>query len=189
MNILEVRKRVNVLLGELNSTSRQHKEEEKSLEQAKKELEDIKEAQDIAQQVSQMIQQQAHQKIEGVVNECLKVVFGDTYKFKIDFQRKRGKTEADLLLLKDGYEIGNAMDADSGGVVDLCSFALRLSCIALSKPHLRRIILLDEPFRNLDMQNRAKVGMLLEQLSKDFKMQFIVVTHESAFKMGKVIEI
>jgi len=189
MNIPETRHKVNSLLGELDSVKRHYEEEKINLKKAEKELEYVKEAQVIAQQVAQMIQQQAHQKIEGVVNECLKAVFDDNYRFRIDFQRKRGKTEADLLLLKDGHEIGNAMDADSGGVVDLCSFALRLSCIALSKPHLRRIMLLDEPFRNLDVQNRMKIGTMLQQLSEDFKMQFILVTHESEFRTGKVIEI
>ncbi len=86
-------------------------------------------------------------------------------------------------------EIGNTMDADSGGVIDLCSFALRISCIALSKPRLRKVILLDEPFRNLDVQNRMKIGMLLEQLAEDFNMQFILVTHESELGIGKRIEI
>ena len=152
-------------------------------------MSNTKEAQTITQQIAQTVQQQAHKRIEGVVGKCLEAVFGDEYGFKIRFERKRGRTEANLLLLRHGHEIEDVLNSDSGGVVDLCAFALRLSCIVLAKPRLRRIIIMDEPFRNLDMQNREKVRMLLEELSQDFKVQFIIVTHEIAFQTGKVIEL
>jgi ABC-type nitrate/sulfonate/bicarbonate transport system ATPase subunit len=71
----------------------------------------------------------------------------------------------------------------------VAALALRLACIVLAKPALKRVIIMDEPFRNLDMQNRESMRMLLEELSEDFKVQFILVTHEIAFHAGKVIKI
>ncbi len=188
-NLSEARKQTNLLLNDLHSAKKQYKEEKKNLKQEKKELDHTKEAQIITQHIAQTIQQQAHKRIEGVVGKCLEAVFGDEYGFKIRFERKRGKTEAQLLLLKQGHEIEDVLNSDSGGVVDVASFALRLSNIVLAKPRLRRIIIMDEPFRNLDMQNRERVRILLEELAKDFKVQFIIVTHEIAFQTGKVIEI
>jgi len=189
MNLLITRKTVNSLLGDLNSVKRQCKEEKRNLKQAKKELEYTKEAQIITQQIAQMVQQQAHKRIEGVVDKCLEAVFGNEYGFKIRFERKRGRTEANLLLLRQGHEIEDVLNSDSGGVIDVASLALRLSSIVLAKPRLRRIIIMDEPFRNLDIQNRERVRILLEELAKDFKVQFIIVTHEIAFQTGKVIEL
>ena len=189
MDLLLKRKQVNELLSDLSSAKKQYKEEKKSLKITEQKLEYIQEAQIITQQVSQIIQQQAHERIEGVVSKCLEAVFGNVYGFKINFERKRGRTEANLVLLKDGHEIENALDADSGGVIDVAALALRLACIVLAKPALKRIIIMDEPFRNLDLQNREKIRILLEELSIDFKVQFIMVTHELAFKTGKVIQI
>jgi len=189
MNLLKTRKKVNKLLGEFASAKRQCREEKRNLKRAKQELEHIKEAQCILQQVSQMVQQQAHKKIEGVVNKCLEAVFGSEYGFKIRFERKRGRTEAVLLLLKHGHEIEDPMNADSGGVIDVAALALRLSSIVLTKPQLRKVLFMDEPFRNLDLQNRENIRILLETLSKEFKIQFIIVTHEIAFQIGKVIEL
>ncbi len=189
MNTITVRKKVNSLLSDLRSAKKQYKEEKKELEGAKKELWRTKKAQIITQQVAQMVQQQAHKRIGGVVSKCLEAVFGNAYGFKINFKRKRGKTEARLVFLKDGHEIENVLDSDSGGVVDMAAFALRLSNIILNKPTLRRIMIMDEPFRNLDTQNREKVRILLEELSKEFKIQLIIVTHEIAFQIGKVIEL
>jgi len=189
MNLRETRIGVNKLLGELDSVKRQHKEEKRNLKQVEEELEHTKEAQTITQQVAQMVQQQAHKRIEGVVSKCLEAVFEDEYGFKIRFERKRGRTEANLLLLRHGHEIEDVLDADSGGVIDTAALALRLACIVLAKPHLRRIIIMDEPFRNLDLQNRERIRILLEELAEDFKVQFIIITHELAFQTGKVIEV
>ncbi len=189
MNLIAIRKKVDSLLSDLRSIKKQYKEEKKELEEAKKELRRTEKAQVITQQVAQMVQQRAHKRIEGVVGKCLEAVFGNDYGFKINFKRMRGKTEARLVLLKDGHEIENVLDADSGGVIDTAAFALRLANIILNKPTLRRIIIMDEPFRNLDIQNREKVRILLEELSKEFKVQLIIVTHEIAFQIGKVIEL
>lgn len=189
MDLIKTRKKVDTLLGELNTAKRQGKEEKRNLKEAEERLEDIKEAQVITQQVAQMVQQQAHKRIEGVVSKCLEAVFGNEYGFKIHFERKRGRTEANLLLLRHGHEIGDVLNSDSGGVVDVSALALRLASIVLAKPRLRRIMIMDEPFRNLDMENRERVRILLEDLAKDFKVQFIIVTHEIAFQTGKVIKL
>lgn len=189
MNIASIREKVDKVLLNYQIARKQYKTEKETLVIAQQHAEDLKEAQIIIQQVAQIIQQKAHEKIEGVVSKCLEAVFGDKYGFKIRFERKRGRTEAILLLLKDGHEIENGQDADSGGVVDVAALALRLSCIVLSKPALKRIMILDEPFRNLDLQNRENIRILLEELAEDFKVQFIIVTHELAFKTGNIISI
>ncbi len=189
MNLLKKRKQVNDLLADRKSAIKQYKEEKINLKESNQQLKYIQEAQTITQQIAQLVQQQAHERIEGVVSKCLEAVFGDTYGFKIHFERKRGRTEAKLVLLKDGHEIEDVLNSDSGGVIDVAALALRLACIVLSKPALKRIIIMDEPFRNLDLQNREKIRILLEELSMDFKVQFIIVTHELAFQIGKVIKI
>jgi len=189
MILSEVREKVNKLKGRLDSVKSSIKTEKRSLRVSKKTLQNSLEAQNITQHVAQIVQKQAHDRIEGVVSRCLEAVFGKEYGFKILFERKRGRTEAKLLLLKEGHEIEDALNADSGGVVDVAALALRMACIVLAKPALKRVIVMDEPFRNLDLPNREKVRMLLEELSTDFGVQFIIVTHELAFTTGKVIRI
>lgn len=189
MNLTKTRKKVNQFLSDYRLAAKQYKEEKRLLKSAESNTGIIEDAQVISQNIAQMVQMQAHQRIEGVVSKCLEAVFGDEYGFKIQFERKRGRTEANLMLLKDGHEIEDVLNADSGGVIDVAALALRLACIVLAKPALKRIIIMDEPFRNLDLKNREKVRMLLEELAKDFKVQFIIVTHEITFQTGKVIEI
>lgn len=190
LNIIETRKKVNRLLSDFSAMEKQYKNEKSSLKESKSYLSYVEQAQTITQHISQTIQQQAHNKIANVVSRCLETVFDDVnYGFKINFEKKRGRTEAVLILLKEGHEITDPLEADSGGVIDIASFALRLSCLMLAKPILRRIMILDEPFKNVSANYRNNVRIMLEELSKDFHIQIIMVTHDKAYQCGKVIEI
>jgi len=148
------------------------------------------EAQDIVQIVSQTIQQQAHEKLAKVVTACLQNVFTDrNYEFEIKFEKKRKKTEAKLILVNDGHDIENPLAEDSGGVVDIAAFVLRLSCLMLHKPPVRKLIIMDEPFKNLSEEYLGNARMMLEKLSKDFKIQFIIVTHIKELMVGKIVKL
>lgn len=150
-------------------------------------------AQKILQEISQAIQQQTHKQISRVVSKCLTTIFGeDAYEFKIEFDQKRGKTNARLVLLKDGEEF-SPKDEVGVGVLDVVSFALRLSAILLTRPPVRKIMILDEPFKNLrGKQYRKKVRDLIVQLSEELGVQFIInidIDSYPEFELGKVIQI
>lgn len=156
--------------------------------EAKKENEAAIEAQKITQMVAETIQQEAHNQIAGVVSQCLSSVFDDPYEFKIKFERARGKTEAHLIFVRDGEEI-NPIDSSGGGVVDVAAFALRISCLMLTRPPRRRVVVLDEPFRFVSQKYRGGVRTMLTELSKDLNIQFIMITHIKELAIGKVIDI
>jgi DNA repair exonuclease SbcCD ATPase subunit len=79
--------------------------------------------------------------------------------------------------------------ASGGGIIDVASFALRLACLCLSKPPLRRVMVMDEPFKFVSEQYRARLVELLERLAKDMGVQFIMVTHIKELEIGKVIQL
>lgn len=162
---------------------------EESLTQAEFHEGVVLEAQELAQKVAQAVQQQAHDRIAGVVSRCLEAVFVDnSYDFRIIFERKRGRTEAKLVFERDGMLV-DPLTASGGGIVDMASFALRLSCLILHKPPLRRVLLMDEPFKYVSEEYRERVCLLLQQLSCEMNVQFIIVTHIDELKTGTVIEI
>jgi len=189
MNLTNTRIKVDKMLGELKSTQTQLKNERAILIESEDHLAHIEEAQDIVQQVAQLIQQQAHNQIAAVVTRCLVTVFEDDYGFEIHFEKKRGRTEANLILTKDGNEIENPLNSDSGGVVDIAAFALRLSCLVLAKPRQRRFLAMDEPFKFVSAEYRENVKMLLEGLAEDFDLQIIMVTHVQELVCGKIIRL
>ena len=190
MNLIESRERVNNLLDELKAAERRCSEERQELIKAEDYLIFAEEAQRGAQLVAEQVQQRAHKQIAGVVSRCLETVFFDEdYGFHIRFDKKRGRTEAVLILTKNGHEIENPLDYDSGAVCEMAGFALRLSCLILAKPSLRKLIIMDEPFKSMSAEYWENTRLLLEGLSRDFGIQIIMVTHNPKLQTGKVIEL
>ena len=184
------RNRINREMDKFNVARETCRKLSKDLVEAQSYTEATKEAQEMAQQVAQAIQQKAHDQIADVVSRCLSTVFDEPYEFKILFERKRGRTEARLVFERDGLEI-DPLTAAGGGVVDVASFALRLSCMALSRPAVRSVLSLDEPFKNVSKANGYldRIPQLLEGLCEDTGIQIIMVTHIEELKVGNVVEV
>lgn len=188
INTKSIRKTIDKLVLQHARYAQQIRDEKRQLEQARQNVENIERAQQIVAQLAQTVQQQAHDQIAAVVSSCLEAVFDEPYTFKIHFDRKRGKTEARLVFVRDGHELTPTSGA-GGGVVDVASFALRLACLMLTQPPRRRFICLDEPFKHLDDAHSARVGQLLVKLAADMGVQFFMVTHSPSLKVGKVIQL
>jgi len=187
-DVIVIHHKLNKKLAELEVARGSFRSLDNSLNETREQAQAAGEAQELAQHVAQVIQQKAHDQIARVVSRCLSAVFDEPYEFRIHFERKRGRTEARLTFDRDGMEV-DPMTASGGGVVDIASFALRLSCLILNKPPLRRAMVMDEPFRFVSEEFRDRVKALLETLSEEMKTQFVMVTHINELKMGKVIEI
>ena len=180
------RAKTDDLLASLRTAQQILREEKASAIAAEDLVTFTEEAQVVVQGVAQTIQQQAHARIAAVVSRCLETVFEEPYTFRIAFEQKRGKTEARLYFEREGMEI-DPLTASGGGVVDVAAFALRLSCILLSKPPLRRLIVLDEPFKFVSADYRARVRLMLETLAEELDLQVILVTHTTELETGTVI--
>jgi DNA repair exonuclease SbcCD ATPase subunit len=162
--------------------------EQVALQEAQDEEQSVLEAQRVAQAVAQAVQQQAHEQIARVVSRSLAAVFDDPYEFRVHFEQKRGKTEARLSFERNGFQV-DPLSAAGGGVVDVAAFALRLACLMLSRPPRRRLLILDEPFRFLSVENCERMRQLLELLSEEMDVQFVITTHQRRLRAGKVVEL
>jgi ABC-type sulfate/molybdate transport systems ATPase subunit len=85
------------------------------------------------------------------------------------------------------------MEEVGGGVIDVAAFALRLACVMLSRPKSRKMLILDEPLKNVrGVENRRRVrGMLLE-LAERMGFQFVLNVDADAypeFALGKIVEL
>lgn len=179
---------VNGYLAEKDAARRAHLKAKADVVKADEAYYAAQDAQKIVQTVAETVQEQAHNRIAGVVSRCLATVFDAPYEFKIKFERSRGHTEARLLFVRDGLDVDPITSA-GGGVVDVAAFALRVSCLMLKRPAARRVLILDEPFRFVSEDYRPRVAQMLEDLSTELSIQFIMVTHIKELCVGKVIEI
>lgn len=183
-----LRHKVDDSLAELRTARATRTAEREALAKVRGELLDCSEAQKVAQLVAQTVQQQAHERISAIVTRCLAAVFDEPYRFQIHFEQKRGRTEARLTFERKGVEF-DPMSATGGGVVDVAAFALRLAALMLSRPALRRVLILDEPFKAVSEKYRERVCAMLERLSEEMSVQIIMVTHQTEFETGKIIRL
>ena len=189
MNAQTLRHRVDGLLRDHEHATKTVEAERVALAAATQYQEDAEQVQGILQHVAQEIQLSAHNRIASVVTRCLSSVYGErAYEFKVRFVKKRGKTEAELVFLRDGHEL-TPRDDSSGAMTGLAAFALRISSIMLARPKLRRVVFLDEPFVNVEADAMPLLGELLETLATELSMQFVLTTHSTALQVGKVVRI
>lgn len=131
--------------------------------------------------------------IEEVVSLALKTVFGNEYGFKVQYEIKRGKSEANLFVLK-GDEMLNAEDSCGGGILDVCAFALRTALYALADPKPEPVLVFDEPFRFVSKDLSESCARMVKEVSDLLGVQILMVSHnqdliESADKAFRVTQV
>ena len=131
--------------------------------------------QTLFQKAAEMTQKQLEFHISGLVSTALAAVWDDPYEFKVEFIQRRGKTEADLWLIRNGSKI-KPLDASGGGVVDILSIALRMAFWSLTK-ETRPLLILDEPFKHLSNNLQSKASAMLRMISKKLKLQILMISH------------
>lgn len=146
-----------------------------------------REAREILQGIAQQVQQTTHSSISRIVTDCLRLAFPDKWKFKLEFVKKRGKTEALLEFWKGGIKIDPNYES-SGGVLDVAAFGLRLACVML-QPDIRKCLILDEPFKMVGNEDAERVRDMLLEVSNKLKVQIIMITHNPKWTVGNVIEL
>jgi len=178
--------KIETLLSRIRTAKRNLKQERSALKAAKVEHKHALEARELLQHLAQAVQQKAHERISEVVSTCLKTVFPeDPYEFLIRFERKRGRTEARLLFKREGSEM-HPLSAAGGGVVDVAAFALRVVTLALRRPPVTKLLVLDEPFKFVSEQYQDNVRQMLEALAHDMDLQIIMVTHNGIYETGLI---
>lgn len=186
--MIDLKSKVERLKARHRRSEEKVRDETAHLERAREEVRTVERAQIVVQEVAAAVQQQAHRSLASVVTRCLEAVFDDPYEFRVDFVKRRGRTEAVLSFGRNGTTV-DPMTASGGGVVDVAAFALRLACLMLSRPRKRRLMVLDEPFRFVSRDLRPRVKKLLETLAEEMGVQFVVVTHDPVLTVGKMVEL
>jgi DNA repair exonuclease SbcCD ATPase subunit len=141
-------------------------------------LKDLREAEDVMNVVSVLAQEDSKQVVEELVTLALQSVYGTAYAFEIENKINRGQPETFLYVVKEGEKclLKNADDYFGGGVVDICSFSLRVVCWAISDEKSDNVLVLDEPLKNLDNGRCELAGEMIKELSESLDLQFIIIT-------------
>lgn len=176
MNLQQIRYRLENLRGQRDRLDTDIRAGETRIAALKEDAVNAEEARAIIQTVAQQTQQQLEYHISEITSLALAAVFDNPYTLHLVFVQRRNKTEADILLERDGQQF-RPIDASGGGVVDIAAFALRVAMWSLGRPRSRNTLILDEPFRMLSRDRMSRAAAMLAEISKRLGLQMILVSH------------
>lgn len=122
-------------------------------------------------------------RMEKVVTRALQHVFGPDFRFEIELTDVGGKPAAKFWVVttgENGQEIRNEpQESRGGGVNDIIAIALQVATMVVyNEPKIQGPVILDEPGKHVSEDFVVKLGEFLDFISKTFKRQFIMVTHQ-----------
>lgn len=157
-------------------------------------LSKFSDALDFLYKFSEFTRNEVKTKLETLSNLALRSVFTDKQmEFRVVPNRNKKGLFYELYIITDG-NITPLEDCKGGGVLDIISLCLRISYLRIFKGSLRQVLILDEPFKNLDDIRRLIAIDWLSTTAKEMGLQLIIVTHlvdliEKADKAIKVEQI
>ncbi len=163
-------------VGTRNTLKSQLESSTKELAELERKGQALDKAQAYIQTRAQETQNQLSYRVEDIVQMAIDTCFPDEYQFRLKFESKRGRTEAELDLIKEGWTV-DPLTSCGGGLGDMEAFGLRISSWSLEQNN--NVIILDEPFRFLSEDLRPMAGQILRELSQRLNLQFIIITHDS----------
>ena len=123
-------------------------------------------------------------KIEDVVSEALRLIYGPDYKVELTYGVKNNRSSLDIEMVrttKDLGEVRRELGGFGGGMADTISVPLRLMVLLGSK-QVARICVLDESWKHMDTVRIETVAEFLKALCDRLGMQVIIGTHHDAVK-------
>lgn len=176
-------KRYNDLSGRIISLKSDIKSKENQINEKNNLVDNLNKASWVLTEVQKRTQERFKEKIEGLVSLAIKSVYDRPFGFELVFERKRDKMEIKPLIYeiinnkKEYYE--DAENELGGGIVDICSFALRVVLWTMETPRSRNVFILDEPGKNLGAL-LPLFGQMLREVSHKLNFQLIIITHDDA---------
>jgi DNA repair exonuclease SbcCD ATPase subunit len=181
MNLEEIKNLIYTKKSERNLLVSQLDGIRSQLEELNAFYTDSMKARAIIQDAGKKTQQQLEYHISSIVTTAIMSVFEEDIEFQVEFVERRGKTEADFWFIKNGEKI-KPIASSGGGLLDITSFALRISFWNLKKT--RAVMIFDEPMRFLSKDLVPKAIEMIKMLSEKLGLQFIMVSHIADFIEG-----
>ena len=152
---------------------------ESQISQAVKETAAFEDVQRLIQETAQEVQESLRFHLQDLVQHALDSIFPGVYKFIVEFTMSRGRTDARLLVEKDGNVMDDLMEDEGGTLVQIVAMALRIAVWTL-KP-TDNVMVFDEPGAMVSEQYKGIFAELLRGLSQKLSIQLLVVSHDEKY--------
>lgn len=159
-------------LNTLETETLKASEIEKEIIQAREDQQVAERVLEIMQKAAKLSQDSLAAHLSTIVTQAIQAVIEKPYEFVCEFVERRGSTEADLYLVKDGEKF-DILGGTGGGLADVCSFSLKVAYLLLS--NVDRVLIIDEVSRHINSaRQREHFAKVLKKLSEEFEIQMII---------------
>lgn len=175
--LISVRGDLTRKLGQLELVQTQNAQAEASIVSLGKQEQVLRATSEVLRRLTELQRRSVVERLEHLVSRGLQIVFeNESYIFKIASRSLRNEVSFSFLLSREGVET-DIFDATGGGVIDIVSILLRIFVLFYFRSDVRRLLVLDEPFKHLSAEYQDGVAKLLEHLSEQTGIQMIIVSH------------
>jgi DNA repair exonuclease SbcCD ATPase subunit len=132
----------------------------------------------LVQKLTELSRKETLEKIATIVTKALQDVKDPTLEFKINYKMERNQSIAEFAILDNKLKTElDIFDSCGGTIADLVEFALKISLLLKWQPQLSKILILDESFKFVSIQDRYKLGKFIQELSNKLGIQIILISH------------
>lgn len=123
------------------------------------------------------------ERLEGVISEALRYIYGEKYSILMDYTIKNNRSSCEFVIVKkeQEMEIKRTMEGVGGGVSDTIAVPMRLMVIIGNK-ETDSVMVLDESYKHLSPDLVERAAEFLSDISKKLKMQIVLCSHHEAMK-------
>ena len=150
----------------------------KLLEQLQKSVDAVKFVEEVAFSRRSVIKD----KIETVITEALKNVYGKDYSIVFDYSIKNSRTAVNIILVKKTLKgdlkrvLDGKGDGSGGGVFDTIALPLKLLVLLASKK-ADKILFTDEPGKHIDEDRIQRFAGFIKEISNKLNVQIFMFSH------------
>jgi DNA repair exonuclease SbcCD ATPase subunit len=122
-------------------------------------------------------------KIEGIISDALRVIYGPDYRIELVYSTKNNRSSLEIELVKKTPkgEVRRTMEGFGGGVSDSISVPLRL-LILLGSRQTDKVCVLDESYKHVDPERIELVAKFIKEISHKLNMQIVLLSHHEAMQ-------
>ena len=173
-----VRQRCQGWRGQATMLHDRQAEHRNNQERSAHEIDVLEKAQQVLQLLETTWRGKYQEALAALGSQGLNAVFtNDTYEVLLESTVKRGVTNLDIILVKNGERV-RLKGGSGGSVVQVLSYLLRHIMTISHRPELRKLKALDEPFSMLNRAQRPALGELVKDITQRLDFQLIFSSDE-----------
>lgn len=134
----------------------------------------------VLQKLTEIARRDTLDKIAGIVTTAVQEIKDPTLSFRINYKLERNQPVAEFVIYDSKLDKEMGLLTSCGGtIVDIVELLTKASLVLKWTPTLSKVLILDETFKHISTNDRAKLGNFIKQLTEKLGLQIILVTHST----------